>query len=71
MEFFFVCGFWSGHPVEVGRDPFAPYTRELWNLSPEGILFVVAPFIYIYIYIYIVFLFLFLLFILQLLDDRP
>ena len=30
-EFFFVSGFWSGHPVEVGRDTFAPYTGELGN----------------------------------------
>ena len=22
-EFFFVSGFWAGHPVEVGRNPFA------------------------------------------------
>ena len=36
MEFFFISGFWSGHPVEVGRDPFAPYTGELGNLHPEG-----------------------------------
>ena len=35
-EFFFISGFWSGHPVEVGRDPFALYTRELGNLRPEG-----------------------------------
>ena len=35
-EFFFVSGFWSGHPVEVGRDTFAPYTGELGNLHPEG-----------------------------------
>ena len=30
-EFFFVSGFWSGHPVEVGRDTFAPNTGELGN----------------------------------------
>jgi len=47
MEFFFVFGFWAGHPVEVGRDPFAPYTGELGNLRPEGM------FIYL---LYIVFL---------------
>ena len=35
-EFFFVSGFWSGHPVEVGRDTFAPYTGELGNLRLEG-----------------------------------
>ena len=35
-EFFFVSGFWSGHPVEVGRNTFALYTRELGNLHPKG-----------------------------------
>ena len=45
--FFFVFGFWTKHPVEVGRDPFAPYTGELGNLRPEGM------FIYL---LYIVFL---------------
>ena len=37
-EFFFISGFWSGHPVEVGRDTFTPYTGELGNLRPEGML---------------------------------
>ena len=36
-EFFFVSSFWFGHPVEVGRDPFTLYSRELRNLHPEGI----------------------------------
>ncbi|KAL4603013.1 hypothetical protein ACB092_10G095000 [Castanea dentata] len=36
-EFFFVSSFWAGHPVEVGRDPFAPYIGELRNLRPEGV----------------------------------
>ena len=35
-EFFFVSGFWTGHPIEVSRDTFAPYTGELGNLHPEG-----------------------------------
>ena len=35
-EVFFVSGFWSRHPVEVSRDPFAPYTGELGNLRPES-----------------------------------
>ena len=35
-KFFFVSGFWFGHLIEVGRDPFAPYTGELGNLRPEG-----------------------------------
>ena len=34
-KFFFVSIFWSGHLVEVGRDPFAPYIEELGNLRPE------------------------------------
>ena len=36
-EFFFISSFWVGNPVEVGKDPFAPYTRDLRNLRPEGI----------------------------------
>ena len=36
MQFFFVSGFWAGHPIEVDRDPFPPYTEELGNLRPEG-----------------------------------
>ena len=38
MEFFFVLGFWVGHPIEVDRDPFPPYIGELWKLYPEGML---------------------------------
>lgn len=38
-DFFFVSGFWAGNPVEVGRDPFPPYTGEMGHLRPEGILF--------------------------------
>ena len=34
-EFFFVSRFWAGKPVEVGRDPFPPYTGEMGNLRPE------------------------------------
>ena len=37
-KFFFVSGFWAGNPVEVGRDPFPPYTSEMENLCPEGML---------------------------------
>ena len=37
-KFFFVSGFWAGRPIEVGRDPFPPYTGELENLCPEGML---------------------------------
>ena len=35
-EYFFVSGFWAGNPVDVGRDPFPPYTGDLGNLRPEG-----------------------------------
>ena len=35
-EFIFVSGFWVGNPVDVGRDPFAPYSGDLGNLRPEG-----------------------------------
>ena len=37
-EFFFVSGFWAGHPIKVDKDPFPPYTGELGNLCPEGML---------------------------------
>ena len=39
MKFFFVSRFWVGNPVEVGRDPFPPYTGEIGHLCLEGILF--------------------------------
>ena len=35
-EYIFVSGFWARNPVEVGRDPFPPYTGDLGNLRPEG-----------------------------------
>ncbi|XP_075646111.1 uncharacterized protein LOC142617225 [Castanea sativa] len=36
-EFFFVSGFWAGHPVEIGRDSFAPYTGDIGNLRLEAV----------------------------------
>ena len=36
IEYIFVSGFWAGNPVDVGRDPFPPYTGDLGNLRPEG-----------------------------------
>ena len=55
LEFIFV----SGNPVDVGRDPFAPYSRNLGNLRPEGtslpfffFLFSLLHFFCIYIYIF-------------------
>ena len=53
-EFFFVSNFWVRHLVEVGRDPFAPYTRELGNLRPEGMFIIVIILLFL---LYILFLF--------------
>ena len=36
MEYIFVSGFLAGNPMDVGRDPFPPYTGDLGNLRPEG-----------------------------------
>ena len=36
IEFFIISKFWVGNPVEVGRDPFPPYTSEMGNLHLEG-----------------------------------
>ena len=44
----FVSGFWVRHPVDVGRDTFAPYTGDLGNLRPEGM---PLPFSFIFIFI--------------------
>ena len=56
-EFIFVSGFWARNLVDVGRDPFAPYSGDLRNLRPEGTSLPFLPslhfFIYSYIYIYI------------------
>ena len=49
-KFFFVSGFWAGHPVEVDKDPFPPYTGELGNLRPEGMLIVVILLFIIFIF---------------------
>ena len=35
-EYIFVSDFWAGNPVDVGREPFPPYTSDLGNLRPEG-----------------------------------
>ena len=34
--FIFVSSFWLGNPVDVGKDPFAPYSGDLVDLRPEG-----------------------------------
>ena len=44
-EFFFVSGFWAGRPIEVDKDSFPPYTGELGNLRPEGMLVLTLSFI--------------------------
>ena len=43
--------------LDIGRDPFAPYSKDLGNLRPEGtslpfFFFLLTLCIYIYIYIY-------------------
>ena len=56
-EFIFVSGFWAGNPMDVGRDPFTPYSGDLRNLRPKGtslpFLLSLHFFIYSYIYKYI------------------
>ena len=57
-EFIFISAFWARSPVDVGRDPFTPYSGDLGNLRPEGtplpfFFFLFSLFLYIYIYIYI------------------
>ena len=47
-EFIFVSGFWAGNLVDIGRDPFAPYIRDLGNLHPEGTSF---PFLLFFLFI--------------------
>ena len=42
MEFFFVSGFLVKDLVEVGRDPFPPYTGEMGHLHFEGTLRFIA-----------------------------
>jgi len=39
---FLRLGFWAGNLVKVGRDLFPPYTGEMGNLRPEGILLFIA-----------------------------
>ena len=41
-KFFFISGFWVGRPIEVDQDPFRPYTGELGNLHPKGMLMVIT-----------------------------
>ena len=41
----------AGNPVEVGRDPFPPYTGEMGNLRLEGMLLFTTCFISFVIFI--------------------
>ena len=58
-EFFFVSSFWAGCPLEVSQDPFPPYTGELGNLHPEGMLMVVISFCIVFTFVdgYLIFFF--------------
>ena len=35
-EFFFISGFWTRNPMDVGRDTFGRYAGDRGNLRPEG-----------------------------------
>ena len=59
-EFFFVSGFWDGNPIEVGRNSFPPYTSEVGNLHPEGMLLFYSTFSVFYCILLTSFFFLFL-----------
>ena len=48
-KFFFIFGFWAGHPIEVGSDPFAPNTEKLGNLRPEGMFIIIILLFLLYI----------------------
>ena len=52
-KFIFVSGFWAGNLVDVGRDPFAPFSGDLGNLRPEGMslpFFLLSLHFFVYIY---------------------
>ena len=50
-KFFFVSSFWAGRPLEVSQDPFPPYTGELGNLHPKGMLMVVVSFCIVFTFV--------------------
>ena len=56
-EFISVSGIWAGNPVDVGRDPFAPYSGDVGNLRPEGtslpFFFFLLFFLYLFIYLFL------------------
>ena len=66
MEFIFVSSFLAGNHVDDGRDPFAPYSRDLGNLHPKGTSF---PFHFFYFFLFVSNPC--LLFVLQVLNDHP
>ena len=50
-EFIFVSGFWARNPVDIGKDPFPPYTEDLGNFCPEG---TSLPLVYFYPSFYLI-----------------
>ena len=53
-EFFFVSGFWAGHPIEVDKDPFPSYIGELGNLRPEGMFVLTLIFNFLFFFFFFV-----------------
>ena len=60
-KFFFVSRFWARNPIEVGKDPFPPYTGEMGHLRPEDML-ISHPLFYFFYHIHLFFLFSFFFF---------
>ena len=52
MEFFFVSSFQVGNLVEVGKDAFPPYTEEIGNLCPKGMLPFYSIFSIFFVFVY-------------------
>ena len=55
IKFIFVSGFWAGNLVDVGKDPFAPYSGDLGNLRPECTSLPFSPFFFFFILFFIFF----------------
>ena len=62
MEFIFVSGFWAGNLVDVGRDPFTPYSEDLGNLRPESTSFPFFHFSFFQLIFYLLLTFVYHLF---------
>ena len=54
IEFFFVSSFWAGNPMDIGKDTFTPYTRDLGNLLPEDM---PSPFSLLFLPFYLLFVY--------------